>query len=308
MKYPHIMQAVFGTPWCIEEEKLHAIVEFMNHAAFDDSAEKFKVEQGPSDNPSAAAMQPQYQRSGAVAILPIYGIIVPRANMMSNFSGGTSIGMLRHDFRAALQDEDIRAILLDFDTPGGSVHQVQEMADEIHAARSVKPIIAQISIQAASAGYWLASAAAEINISPSAEAGSIGALAMHIDKSQANEKIGIRPTYITAGRFKAEGNPNEPLSDAALEHMTQRVEGYYQTFLAAVARGRGTGVETVRAEYGQGRIYGAVQALGAGMVDRISTMDQTLARLRQTLPGPKPKRNSKARTLRARTEFPGRVL
>lgn len=296
------MQAVFGTPWAIEETKLMAIVEFMNNAEFNHRALDH-ADECAGGSIVAAARMPQYQRIGSVAVLAVRDTIVPRANLMTAFSGGTSLDVFRQDFRAAVMDDDIDAVLLDFATPGGSVYQVPEMTDEIYTARERKPIIAQISTMAASAGYWLAASCNEINITPSGEVGSIGVIAMHVDWSKANEKSGIKPTYITAGKFKAEGNPNEPLSDDAHEFQKQRVNEYYTEFLVAVARGRGAGTEDVRENYGQGRMYGAAQALSVGMVDNISTMDQTLTRLKAF----QPKRKSTARTMRARAEFPASI-
>lgn len=298
MKYPRIMQSIFGTPWAIDEGKLHAIVEFMNHAAFDGT--------GPSAEYSAASRPPSYKMVGSTAVIPIYDTIVPRANLMTAFSGGTSVDVFRNSFRSAMNDNEISTILLDFATPGGSVYQVQEMAEEIRMARSQKPVIAQVSTMAASAGYWWASAASQINITPSGEAGSIGVIAMHVDWSEANKALGINPTYITAGKYKSEGNPNEPLSDDAISFLEKRVDEYYQSFISDVALGRGVSADVVRETYGQGRVFGAADALRIGMVDKIATMDQTLEEIRSK--DQRSKRKSTARTMRARAEFPAQVV
>ena len=86
-------------------------------------------------------------------------------------------------------------------------------------------------------------------------------------------------TLVSAGKFKVEGNPFEPLADEARGELQARVERVYADFVSAVARGRGVSAEAVRSGYGQGRVAGAKQAVALGLADRVDTLEGTIARL-----------------------------
>lgn len=268
MKYKRIVEAVFAEYWAIQPEKMRAIVEFLSIKAAGDDIE------------FSAAARAEGTRSGGVAIIPVRGTIVQRANMLSEISGATSTEQIGGAVRAAVNDPDISSIILDIDSPGGSVYGVQELADEIYSLRGQKPIVAAANPLAASAAYWIASAADEITVTPSGEVGSVGVLAMHVDQSELNEKAGIKPTFVFAGDNKVEGNPHQPLSDDSLAFMQSRVNDYYQAFVGAVARNRGVSVDVVEDSFGQGRTFGAGQSQSVRMVDKIETLAETINRYR----------------------------
>lgn len=264
MKYCRVLAAITESPWAILPEKLDAIVELVQLRAAG-------VELG-----AVASARPAPKVTKSVGVLPIYGVIMQRMNMFTEFSGGTSTDELTTDLRALVNDDSVSRIVLDIDSPGGSVYGVQELAAEIRAAREIKPITAVANSLAASAAYWLGSQASEFLVTPSGDVGSIGVIATHVDHSQANEAAGLAVSRITAGQFKAEGNPDEPLNDEAREAMQARVDAYYEAFVSDVAAGRGISAETVRADYGEGRVFGAKQALAMGMVDRIATLNEAI--------------------------------
>jgi signal peptide peptidase SppA len=139
--------------------------------------------------------------------------------------------------------------------------------------------VAQVNSLAASAAYWLASQADEIISIPSGTAGSIGVFTAHQDLSKALAQEGIDITLISAGKYKVEGNPFEPLTPEAKAVLQDRVDTAYAQFVKDVAQGRGVSQASVRDGYGQGRALGAKEALKAGLIDAIATMDQTLSRL-----------------------------
>ena len=118
-------------------------------------------------------------------------------------------------------------------------------------------MVASVNAEAGSAAYWLASAFDEIVITPSGSAGSIGAYAVHQDESGLTEKIGVKRRYIAYGKYKTEGNPDEPLTDEAVAEIQRRVDLYGRQFEEAVAANRGVSLATVRADFGQGRMLDA---------------------------------------------------
>jgi len=269
-----LLTAVLDTPWAILPTKLTAIVGLLaRHAA---------GERLSADDVAAVTARPTAPRApGAVAVLPLFGTLAPRANLMTENSGGTSLERFTQAFRSAVISGDVRAIVLDIDSPGGAVAGVEELAADIYRARGIKPIVAVADHLAASAAYWIATAADEVVMSPSAEVGSIGVFAAHEDVSRALETAGVTTTLISAGKFKTEGNPYEPLSAEARAAMQTRVDEYYTMFTKAVARGRGAKIDDVRAGFGEGRVVGAREALRLGMADRVATLDEVIADLQK---------------------------
>lgn len=219
-------------------------------------------------------------RAGDVAVVAVHGPIVPRMSMIEDISGGTSAEGVKVALDAALADSEVKAIVLDVDSPGGSVYGMVELADAVQRMRGQKPIVAIAHHQAASAAYWLASQADQLVVSPSGMVGSIGVIVEHWDESEALAKDGYRPTLITSSPFKAEGHTYAPLDDTARTTLQGMVDAYHEMFVKAVARGRGVSVDTVRGEaFGQGRMRMAKDALAGGMADRIETFEALVGRL-----------------------------
>jgi signal peptide peptidase SppA len=282
MKYERIAQLISTTPWALEEMKLLAMCQVV--------ADRMSAEGAPLV-PYAAPVAPAYERIGSVAVIPVFGILMQRMNIMSAMSGGTSTEMLGAQIGATVADASVGAVVLNLDSPGGSVFGVAELAEKIRAAREQKPIVAMVNPMASSGAYWLAAQCSEISITPSGMAGSIGDIASHVDESGANEREGIKVTYVHAGPHKAEGNPHEPLSGDARAHLQAQIDEYYAQFVADVAKGRGASKATVMESYGGGRALTATAAKSAGMVDRIETLDALIDRVS--------KRGTKARAMRA---------
>jgi signal peptide peptidase SppA len=277
--YERILAAVAGSVWAIEAAKLQAILAVLELRAAGGrvSDEEIRAIAG-------AAQQPMQRQQGAVAVLPLYGTISQRMGLMTESSGGTSTQAFSKMFRQAVADPSVGAIVLDVDSPGGSVFGVQELASEIYAARGPKPIVAVANSLAASAAYWIASAADEFSVTPSGEVGSIGVIAVHEDASGAYEQMGVRHTLITAGKYKGEANPYQPLNDDDREALQASVNEYYDAFVGAVAKYRGATPADVRGGYGQGRVVSAREAKRLGMVDKVETLDDAIGRLMKRRP------------------------
>lgn len=293
MKYKHVYAEVFGKPWAILPEKLATIAQIIKMRSeggeFSDEEIQAQIGAGPKPRPSTP---------GNVAVIPIYGVISHRMNLMSAVSGGTSIEKLQASFRQAMTDSSVKAIIFDIDSPGGSVDGVPELAAEIRAGRDQKKIVAQVDTMAASAAYWLGSQASEIIVTPSGGVGSIGVFMEHDDVSKALETAGVKTTLISAGKYKVDGNPYEPLSSTARENAQEQVDAFYTMFTADVAKGRDVPASEVRNGFGEGRMVLAAGAVKLGMADKVATMDDTLARFGVSKdPAPAARLNSRAREL-----------
>jgi signal peptide peptidase SppA len=275
----HVVQAVYGSPWFIEGEtfeKIKAVVQ-LHVDGVRLSPEEIKAQVATAVTAADRGPRRGGGMRGTVAVIPIYGIIMPRATLMSEYSGGTAVQGLTRAFREALDDESVGSILFEVDSPGGQVDGIEELATEIRAARGRKPMVAIANITMASAAYYLACQADEVVATPSGMVGSIGCLMAHTDTSAAEEKLGLKTTVISAGKYKAE--THGPLTDEARAHLQERVNDYNTMFVNAVAKARGVSAAAVRGGYGEGRALTAARAKDAGLVDRIDTFDATIRRL-----------------------------
>lgn len=220
------------------------------------------------------------RKQGSVALINIRGTITTQPSIFDRLFGGgyANPAQIAGAVRAAVEDSTVKAVVMDYDSPGGSVFGVAEAAEQIRALRGKKPILAQVTGQCCSAAYHLASAADEIIASPSSMVGSIGVYMMHMDFSKQNEMIGLKVTYIHAGKFKVEGNMDEPLTKEAEAHLQEMANDYMALFVNAVAAGRGVPVSTVKGEaYGEGRTFIAERAVSRGLADKVRTLSDTLA-------------------------------
>jgi capsid assembly protease len=273
MKYEHIINYVASTPWAILPAKMTEILSVLAFRAAGHTFTTAEIqarigEQSPGARRSA---------SRGIAVVPIRGVIAHRMGSMDDSSGGTSYERIGKMLHQVLADDSVGTIVLDCDTPGGTVAGVSELAAEIFAARRVKQIVAVANSVCASAGYWLASQAHEVVAIPSALVGSIGVFTVHASLEAALDKEGIKMTLVKYGEFKVENNPFQDLTADGLAQLQRRVDEGGRTFVADVARGRGTTPALVRKNYGDGRVFTGRDAVAAGLVDRISTLDDVLA-------------------------------
>jgi signal peptide peptidase SppA len=271
-----VLDLVGSQPWAILPEKLEAIRLLLARRAAGErlSADDIVARIGGTPMPG-----PRMTSAAGVAVVPIIGTIAPRANVLTQSSGGTSADILRARVAAAAADSSVRGIVLDIDSPGGNVALIPETWTTIRQARARKPVVAVVNAEAGSAAYWLATAADEVLITPSGAAGGIGIYALHLDRSQQAEREGIRPTFISAGKHKVEGHPFGPLTAEARAAAQRQVDAYYRLFAEAVAEGRRTTPDAVARGFGEGRMLTAAAAVRAGLADRVGTLEDAIARL-----------------------------
>lgn len=265
--------AILNRPWAVTAGRFRAMVEMARDATA-------SAPSGPSaalTRRRAALLAENRTDSSRIAVLSLFGLLAQRTGPME--FGDTSLEVFGAIFNRVLAAPSIESIVIEVDSPGGGVYGVAEVAALIFAARERKRVVAIADAMAASAAYWIGSAAGELSCTPSGQVGSIGILAVHEDWSRAEEAAGVRVTLISAGKYKTEGNEHEPLGDAARAALRDRVAQYYGMFTRAVARHRGISQGDVAGGFGEGRLVGAADALRLGMVDRIETMDQMLDRL-----------------------------
>lgn len=300
-RYAHVLKAVYERPWAMQPAMLTMIGNLLSLRAAGGVLSEDDITERLAAAAAANGSRQGGGTAGGVAVIPMYGMLSQRQSLMGDTSGGTSLDALRADLRSALADPGVSAIVFDIDSPGGSVDGVPEFAAELRKARGgSKPIVAQVDTMAASAAYWLAAQMTEVVVTPSGSVGSVGVFAMHEDVSRAADAAGVTTTFISAGKYKVDGNQFEPLSDTARAALQDQVDAFYGMFVGDLATGRGMTAGKVEADFGQGRELLAKQALDAGMVDRIDTLDATVNRLAAAAKARAPKRTSSVQMSPAR--------
>ena len=222
-----------------------------------------------------------YQLDDGVVMLDIYGTMAQRANLFTQYSGGVSTEVLLREFRQAVNDPAVTGILLNFDSPGGTVHGVKTFSDEVFRSRSIKPIVAYTDGQMCSAAYFVGSAASCLVASGTSQVGSIGVALTHYDYSKRDEKEGVQRTEIFAGKYKRMGSDNKPLDKESREYLQEMVNTYYTIFVETVARNRGVELDEALA-MADGKVLIGNEALDAGLVDHIGNLETALAEITQT--------------------------
>lgn len=279
-----LLTAFYCTPWALDPATLDVLTGVVERWSIGTRLSAAEIRAAVGDAPELAAQRRESAAAaggGAVAVIPVYGVLAHRIHEVDNTSKPlTSTERLANQVRQAAADPQVGTIVLDIDSPGGSAFGVQELGETIFEARKSKHIVAQVNNTAASGGYWIASQATEIVVTPSGMVGSIGVIVPHTDASAAYEKLGVKREYITYGKYKAEGNDTGPLDDDARAYLQGMVNVFGESFTKAVARGRNLPVATVRGEaFGEGRMRLAKDAVSAGMADSIGTLEETIARV-----------------------------
>lgn len=269
---------IINGPWAIRPEMLGEIQNIyrmhMRGDKIDIKAIEEKLGRDLKNEPKG------YQVKDGVAVLTIDGVIAKRMNLMMEISGGVSSELIARDFKQALADPDVRSILLDIDSPGGTVAGTQELANLIFEARSQKTIIAYADGTMCSSAYWIGSAAGKMYISgDTVEVGSIGVVAAHVDYSEWERQKGIKTTEITAGEYKRILSDVRPLTESGRAYLQDILDTMYSAFLSDVAKFRGVSVDKVLSDMADGKIFIGKQAITAGLVDGVSTFDRLISEL-----------------------------
>lgn len=197
-----------------------------------------------------------------VATISITGPLLPTTDEFDRVMlGATSLEEVRSTVESAAADPSVTSIVLNIDSPGGTVRGTPEAADAIYEAAKIKPVRAHTSGTMASAAYWLGSQATSVSMTRSASVGSIGVMVPHIDQSKRAEMLGVKVELFTTGKFKAAGFPGTSLTESQRELIQERIDQVFGEFKSAVTRqGR-----KIPAEAMQGQTFYGPQAESLGL-------------------------------------------
>ena len=219
---------------------------------------------------------PLYERMGDVGIIKIEGSLVPGEAGLMRYFGITGYADIKVAVLEGLADKAAKSLMIFSNSGGGSVAGVEDAESFIAQVAQHKPMSAYSEFSA-SAAYWLTSAAGHITTSPTGVNGSLGVIRVVTEYSKAFEKEGVTKTVMRAGRYKALGNPFEPLSEDGKAEIQSKLDDLYQIFIDVVARNRGTTAIIADQVMGQGREFLGKRGLEAGLVDSIGDFESGLA-------------------------------
>lgn len=217
-----------------------------------------------------------------VMVIPIKGII--GAGDMISPSAGVSIPGIKNYISMVQDDEKYVGILLDIDSPGGSVYssdEIYHMLKELGEDAGID-IYAHFRGMSASGGYYIGCSADKIYADPTCITGSIGVIVQTLNFSGLMEKMGVSVETIKSGEVKDMMSPYKPMSEAEREIMKSIVDEYYERFVGIVAEARKMTIEEAKT-VGDARIYTATQAFEVGLVDAVARVNEVYADIRNDL-------------------------
>jgi len=208
-----------------------------------------------------------YQVSQGIAIIPIDGSLVHKYGHIKPYSGMTGYDGIMHRLREALSDPEVKAILLDMNTPGGMVAGCFDLADKIADMRETKPIWSLGYDMHCSAGQMIASACSRRLITQTGIAGSVGVIMAHTNIEKMLAQQGVEITLVTAGDHKADGNPYQSLPKEVRDKWKSEAESTRQMFAGKAAKYMGVDIKTILSTEAQ--VYEGQAAVDAGFANEV---------------------------------------
>jgi capsid assembly protease len=279
--YPHLATRLFNVPLAITPGKIEVIMAALADRMglvklFRPSGEAVMLSDFDLDG-QEAARDTGYDVVAGVAVVPVSGTLVQKLGTMRPYSGMTGYDGIRANLSMALEDDAVRAIVLDVDSPGGEVAGCFDLVDAIYGSRGRKPIWSILSENAYSAAFAIASATDRIVVPRTGGTGSVGVICAHVDFSQALTAAGINVTLITYGDRKADGNEFKALSKEALARFQADVDTMGDMFVDTVARNLDLSTAKVRGT--QASTYMGAAGVDVGFADAVMAPDEAFRSL-----------------------------
>ncbi|EOH79576.1 signal peptide peptidase SppA [Enterococcus raffinosus] len=217
-----------------------------------------------------------------IAKLEVEGTIINDGTSGLFSTGGYNHTSFMKQLEKIKDDSTVKGILLEINSPGGSVYETAEITRALKEIQKDKkiPIYASMESQAASGGYYIAANSDRIFASEDTMTGSIGVIMSSVNYSGLMEKLGITDATVKSGALKDIGSSSRPQTKEDKEVLQSFVDSMYSRFVKTVAEGRNMDEAKVR-KLADGRIYDGAQALDNGLVDEIGYPDQALIALKR---------------------------
>lgn len=293
----HIAAQLFNKPHMIEPSYGQVFVSALaprlnvQSLTLGDGTEMYQPDMAATAEAYSRTRGKLYHEMQGIAIIPVDGTLVHnKFGGIDPESGMTNYSSIQMKAEAAAADPDVRGIVLDINSPGGSAAGVFNLSQQLAEIAESKPIWGVVDELACSAAYALASACTKIVAPENAMLGSIGVVMMHVDQSEMVKGMGLNVTYIFSGDHKVDGNSFEPMPSDVQADFQQGVDATRDRFVQLVATNRGMDPQAVYDT--QARVYDAAGALEAGLLDEIMRTDKVLEAFSASLRASTPARLS----------------
>lgn len=228
-------------------------------------------------------VEPGDRSQGRIAVVPIRGII---ATDDTAEWGASMVDDIVAGLREAARDDEVKAVVLAVDSPGGEVTAADIIYNEVRKLQKEKPVVVAMSSLAASGAYYIACAADWIVANETTFTGSIGVIIQSLNYEQLFDKIGLDAVVFKSGKFKdmlSGSRPMTPEERAYIEGMVMQV---YERFLGIVARTRELPAAELRDGLADGRILTGLDAKEAGLVDQVGYLEDAFEKARALAEAP----------------------
>ena len=277
-----IIDYICSTAWALDPAVYERMMEIVFRHA---EGARLSAEEVEAATGGRGQAQAQYRIEGGVAVIPVTGIIAKHASQVGGLSQprGTSTERVGAMLAEALSSDEVRAVLLDIESPGGTVDGIAELSDAIYAARSQKPVWAFVNDSAASAAYFLASQATRVYSTQMARVGSIGIYTALLDVSRWYENAGAKVHLVRTSPLKGAGFQGTHVTPEQISAVQREVDDLFAVFRSHVMRGRGMSEEAFAA-VGDASVFVGKEAAAVGLTDGVKSIAEVLAELGASRP------------------------
>ncbi|MEQ1852537.1 MAG: signal peptide peptidase SppA [Chthoniobacteraceae bacterium] len=213
-----------------------------------------------------------------IAVIRLSGLI---SSMESGFLGGATPEAMKEQFRHALEDKSVRAIVLAIDSPGGEVTASDEIYNIVRKAREVKKVVVSMGSMAASGGYYTALGGSHIIAHDTTFTGSIGVIMQTLNYGELFGKVGLQMVTFKSGKFKDMLSGSRPITPEEQAYVQSLVMQTYGKFVGIVARERNLPEDELRAGPADGRVLSGKDALAAKLIDDVGDFDAAVQKAMQ---------------------------
>ena len=221
--------------------------------------------------------------AGKIAVIPVQGVIYTD----DTTEWGTSmVDDIKGALQTALEDDEVKGVVLAVDSPGGEVTASDIIYNEVLKVQKKKPVVVAMSSLGASGAYYLACAADWIVANPTTFTGSIGVIIQSLNYEGLFDKVGLDAVVFKSGKFKDMLSGSRPLTPEESAYVEGMVKQVYERFLGIVASSRALEADELRDTFADGRILTGVDAKEAGLVDQLGYLEDAFDRARDLAQAP----------------------
>lgn len=254
MSYPRIAARLYEEPWTMLPGRYQEMCRGFEAA-------RAKSERQAADDPvgpegedfwtgEKSLVHPQIETAGPVALARVHGVTGKGLSKIAMQCGGFDTGLFREQLRNIEEDPKIKALVIDFHTPGGMAAGNAQVGESIRAvAASGKRVYGYAAGMCCSAGYWMACACDEFHAEADAMIGSISTIYAGVDSSKAWEKNGLELKLFATGKFKATGMPGKAWTAEEEANIWERINAIDQEFKTFVSQRRGLSAELMQGQW-----------------------------------------------------------